>query len=68
MNGGVRVVDLSVPLDNDRQWAPWWARNRVKRQNHAFGAKVIRWLLGLYSWHGTHHIAHITKLRERMGW
>jgi uncharacterized damage-inducible protein DinB len=28
----------------------------------------IRWLLGLYSWHGTHHIAHITKLRERMGW
>ncbi|MCA9178859.1 MAG: cyclase family protein [Planctomycetales bacterium] len=43
----MRVVDLSVPLDNDRQWAPWWARNRVKRQNHAFGAKVIRWLLGL---------------------
>lgn len=28
----------------------------------------IKWLLGLYSWHGTHHIAHITKLRERMGW
>jgi len=28
----------------------------------------IKWLLGLYSWHGDHHIAHITKLRERMGW
>src|SRR5215208_5087503 len=25
-------------------------------------------LLGLYSWHGRHHSAHITSLRERMGW
>lgn len=24
--------------------------------------------LGLYSWHGRHHTAHITKLRERNGW
>jgi hypothetical protein len=24
--------------------------------------------LGLYSWHGRHHVAHITRLRERMGW
>jgi len=24
--------------------------------------------LGLYSWHGRHHVAHITSLRERMGW
>ncbi|XEC96584.1 YfiT family bacillithiol transferase [Paenibacillus tarimensis] len=24
--------------------------------------------LGLYAWHGKHHIAHITSLRERMGW
>lgn len=22
----------------------------------------------LYGWHGRHHVAHITKLRERMGW
>ena len=21
-----------------------------------------------YSWHGRHHVAHITKLREKMGW
>jgi hypothetical protein len=26
------------------------------------------YLLGLYSWHGKHHTAHITSLRERMGW
>ena len=24
--------------------------------------------LALYSWHGKHHIAHITALRDRMGW
>ncbi|MGA9768852.1 MAG: bacillithiol transferase BstA [Blastocatellia bacterium] len=24
--------------------------------------------LGLYAWHGRHHVAHITRLRERMGW
>lgn len=25
-------------------------------------------LLGMYSWHGQHHVAHITSLRERMKW
>lgn len=25
-------------------------------------------MLGLYAWHGRHHTAHITKLREREGW
>ena len=25
-------------------------------------------LLQLYGWHGRHHVAHITSLRERMGW
>jgi uncharacterized damage-inducible protein DinB len=25
-------------------------------------------LMALYSWHGRHHTAHITSLRERMGW
>lgn len=24
--------------------------------------------LSLYAWHGRHHAAHITSLRERMGW
>jgi len=24
--------------------------------------------LALYAWHGRHHIAHITRLRQRMGW
>ncbi|MDK9699313.1 MAG: putative metal-dependent hydrolase [bacterium] len=25
-------------------------------------------LVGLYAWHGKHHIAHIVKHREQMGW
>ncbi|MBM7584452.1 hypothetical protein JOC86_000989 [Bacillus pakistanensis] len=24
--------------------------------------------IGIYAWHGRHHIAHITSLRERLGW
>ncbi|GKU79159.1 YfiT family bacillithiol transferase [Paenibacillus sp. L3-i20] len=24
--------------------------------------------LGVYCWHGRHHLAHITSLRERLGW
>jgi len=25
-------------------------------------------MLGLYDWHGRHHVAHITSLREKKGW
>lgn len=25
-------------------------------------------LLGMYAWHGRHHVAHVTSLRERHGW
>lgn len=25
-------------------------------------------LLAMYAWHGKHHVAHITRLRERQGW
>ena len=25
-------------------------------------------ILAMYAWHGRHHVAHITGLRERMGW
>jgi uncharacterized damage-inducible protein DinB len=32
------------------------------------GVITIDFLIELYGWHGSHHEAHITKLRERMGW
>lgn len=32
------------------------------------GAVNLGTVLGMYAWHGKHHVAHITSLRERMGW
>lgn len=32
------------------------------------GKMTLERLLGLCAWHGRHHTAHITGLRERMGW
>jgi hypothetical protein len=32
------------------------------------GVVTLEWNLALYAWHGRHHVAHITALRERMGW
>jgi hypothetical protein len=32
------------------------------------GIHTIRTMCALYAWHGRHHPAHITRLRERMGW
>ena len=29
---------------------------------------TLDWLVAMYAWHGRHHVAHITSLRERMGW
>lgn len=35
----------------------------------AYGnTQTLEYALGTYAWHGNHHIAHITTLRERMGW
>ena len=32
------------------------------------GEQSIREHIGLYAWHGEHHLAHITELKSRMGW
>jgi hypothetical protein len=29
---------------------------------------TLWYLLGMYAWHGKHHVKHITALRERNGW
>lgn len=54
----MKIIDLSVTLENDTHWAPWYARNFVKNQSHAFGAWVIRWLFGIKKRH----------LRTGLGW
>lgn len=34
----------------------------------ALGIMTLDRNVALYAWHGRHHVAHITSLRERMGW
>jgi hypothetical protein len=34
----------------------------------ALGPMPIDNLINIYAWHGRHHVAHITALREREGW
>lgn len=33
-----------------------------------WGTPSLDTLLALYAWHGRHHTAHVTSLRQRMGW
>ncbi len=42
----------------------------VKRRFHhpELGVVTIDQYIALYAWHGAHHVAHITSLREREGW
>lgn len=45
--------------------APDW--KRIIRHPE-MGVMTLDALLQLYAWHGRHHVAHITSLRERNGW
>jgi uncharacterized damage-inducible protein DinB len=43
----------------------------ARRLNHPdpkYGPMNLDQLLAMYAWHGQHHVAHITSLRERNGW
>ncbi len=37
-------------------------------QHSEFGILPLKTNLALYAWHGKHHCAHITGLRQRSGW
>ena len=42
-----------------------WKRNL---RHPELGLVSLEKNLAIYAWHGKHHVAHITSLRERMGW
>jgi uncharacterized damage-inducible protein DinB len=42
-----------------------WARTI---QHPEWGPMRLETMLALYAWHGRHHVAHVTRLRDRMGW
>ena len=54
----MKIIDLSLPLENDRGWAPWWARTKVVYQGHRFGRLTARLLFG----------ARRRDLRTGLGW
>ncbi|NUO84402.1 putative metal-dependent hydrolase [candidate division KSB1 bacterium] len=68
-------VEISLALLEavHQRWVLQWralkpedfARN-FRHPEH--GLRSLDWLLCLYAWHGRHHTAHITSLRDRMGW
>ncbi|MCU0451516.1 MAG: putative metal-dependent hydrolase [Bernardetiaceae bacterium] len=69
-------VDVSLELlaQLHRRWAyllrhlpaEAWARTFYHPASQATSRLDIA--TGMYSWHGRHHLAHITHLRQRMGW
>jgi uncharacterized damage-inducible protein DinB len=68
-------VDLSLNLIDalHRRWAaclralPADAFDRTFR-HPSMGVVPLNALLALYAWHGRHHVAQISALRERLGW
>ena len=73
-----RTVPLSVSLDLlEALHTRWVALLRsltpddLERDfRHPEKGRILRLdsTLGLYAWHGKHHVAHVTSLREREGW
>lgn len=43
-----------------------WSKRGYKHPES--GKQTVEQVAALYAWHGRHHTAHITSLRERMGW
>jgi hypothetical protein len=50
-----------------RQLTPADFRRRFQHPEHNRPFELQE-TLGLYAWHGQHHVAHIASLRRRMGW
>ena len=46
--------------------AEQWNRTVVHPEHNK--QMTLWYLLGMYAWHGLHHVRHVTALRERMGW
>ena len=53
----VRLLRLLQPQD--------WKRTFIHPE---LGTMPLEKNLALYSWHGRHHVAHVTELRKKMSW
>jgi uncharacterized damage-inducible protein DinB len=68
-------IDISLALleSLNRRWVlllrSLTARDYARTFIHPeLGVVSLDKNVSLYAWHGRHHVAHITSLRERMGW
>jgi hypothetical protein len=50
-----------------RSMIPEQFSRRFRHPEHP-GMLSLDWMLSMYAWHGRHHVAHVTSLREREGW
>jgi hypothetical protein len=71
--GGPIEMSLSLLEAVHRRWVACirgvspdlWSRQLMHPES---GVMSIDQLFALYSWHGRHHVAHITSLRKAKGW
>lgn len=66
-------VSLALLDAVHQRWVTVWrslgAEEFARKFRHPeWGTLKLEQHLALYAWHGRHHIAHVTSLRERMGW
>ena len=66
-------VSLDLLAALHARWVGLWEALDAADWQRSFqhperGAMTVEELLALYAWHGAHHVAHITRLREARGW
>ena len=68
VEGSLRTLELLherwVALLQSMDEAAW----KRTFKHPAMGDVALPMAVALYAWHGSHHVAHVTSLRERMGW
>jgi uncharacterized damage-inducible protein DinB len=75
--GDVKGMDIAASLSLvdglHARWAALLSSLKASDFGRTFmhpesGPNTLDRTLQLYAWHGKHHVAHITTLRDRMGW
>ena len=66
-------LSLSLLQDLHKRWMLMLRALKPAEWKRTFrhpeiGLMTLEKNLALYAWHGRHHVAHVTALRERMGW
>ncbi len=72
--GGPVEISLALLEALHRRWVPllrslgpaeWELRFLHPEHGREWSLDEV---LAMYAWHGEHHVAHVTRLRDRMGW